>query len=109
MNTTINNSGDGAIISSGDNNKIEANIYIAKGDKEALKAKLLSEKLHSTDIDELLKIVDHTEPVSKGNFGGPVNDWIQKMIGKALDGSWQIGIGAAGNLLAQAIQGYYGV
>jgi len=31
------------------------------------------------------------------------------MIGKALDGTWQIGIDAAGTLLAEAIQRYYGI
>lgn len=58
MNTTINNSGDGAIINNGDKNTIEANITISKGDKGALKAKLLSEKISSTDVNELLEIID---------------------------------------------------
>ena len=109
MNTTINNSGDGAIINNGDNNKIEASITINKGNKEALKDFLLSEKLPSTDIDDLLKIVDNTNPVSKENFGEPVNSWMHKMLGKALAGSWQIGIGAAGSVLAQALQNYYNI
>ncbi|KKX48751.1 hypothetical protein [Sphingobacterium sp. IITKGP-BTPF85] len=109
MNTTINNSGDGAIINNGDNNKVEANINITKGNKEALKDFLLAEKLPSTDVDDLLKIVDKTTPVSKENFGEPVNSWMHKMLGKVLDGSWQIGIGAAGNVLAQALQSYYNI
>jgi len=109
MNTTINNSGDGAIISNGDNNKVEASINISKGNREILKEFLLSEKLPSTDVDDLLKIVDNTIPVSKENFGEPVNSWMHKMLGKALNGSWQIGIGAAGNVLAQALQSYYNI
>jgi len=109
MNTTINNSGDGAIINNGNKNIIEANITISKGDKEALRAKLLSEKVSSTDINELVEIIDDAQPVSKDNFGAPVNNWFQKMMGKALDGSWQVGAGAAGNILATAIQSYYGI
>jgi len=31
------------------------------------------------------------------------------MIGKAVDGTWQISIGAAGSLLAELIQSYYGL
>ena len=38
-----------------------------------------------------------------------VNNWIKKMMNKSLDGSWQIGIGTAGTLLADAIKGYYGM
>lgn len=109
MNTTIHNSGEGAIINNGDNNKIEANIQINKGNKKALEEELLSEKVTSADIEELLKIIDDSAPISSENFGLPVNNWVQKMIGKALDGSWQVGIGAAGNILATALQNYYGI
>lgn len=109
MNTTINNSGDGAIINNGYKNKVEASINISKGNKEALKDFLLAEKLSSTDVDDLLKIVDNTTPISQENFGEPVNSWMHKMLGKALNGSWQIGIGAAGNVLAQALQSYYNI
>ena len=42
-------------------------------------------------------------------FGPKVSMWIAKMMQKAADGSWQIGLGAAGNLLARAIAKYYGV
>jgi hypothetical protein len=109
MNTTIHNSGDGAIINNGDNNKVEANIQINKGNKKALKEKLLSEKVSHIDIEELLELIDNSTPISSENFGLPVNNWVQKMIGKALDGSWQVGIGAAGNILATALQNYYGI
>ena len=46
---------------------------------------------------------------STEKFGGKVNTWIQKMVGKALDSSWQISVGAAGNILAGSIQSYYGL
>jgi len=109
MNTTINNSGDGAVINNGDNNNIEANITVNQGNKDALKTKLIEEKVTVSDAEELIKIIDKSTPVSKDNFGEPVNNWVQTMIGKALNGSWQVAIGAAGNILAQAIQAYYGL
>lgn len=109
MNTTINNSGDGAVINNGDNNNIEANITVNQGNKDALKTKLVEEKVAVNDAEELIKIIDTSTPVSKDNFGEPVNNWVQTMIGKALNGSWQVAIGAAGNILAQAIQAYYGL
>ncbi|MCY4779267.1 hypothetical protein ORI89_06375 [Sphingobacterium sp. UT-1RO-CII-1] len=109
MNTTINNSGDGAIINNGDNNKVDATIKIHKNDKESLREKLLSENIQSEDVSELLEVLDIIKPVSKNNYGPKVNIWIQKMLGKALDGSWKIGIGAAGTLLADCINSYYGL
>ncbi|MGE8430262.1 MAG: hypothetical protein ACN6O7_20450 [Sphingobacterium sp.] len=109
MNTTINNSGDGAVINNGDNNNIETNITVNQGNKDALKTKLIEEKVTVNDAEELIKIIDKSTPVSKDNFGEPVNNWVQTMIGKALNGSWQVAIGAAGNILAQAIQAYYGL
>jgi len=42
-------------------------------------------------------------------FGPKVSAWIAKMMQKAANGSWQIGLGAAGNLLARVIAKYYGV
>jgi hypothetical protein len=32
-----------------------------------------------------------------------------KMIGKSIDGSWQIGVGAAGDLVANLVGNYYGL
>lgn len=65
--------------------------------------------IEESDIAELIKIIDTEEPnKDKGTFGSQANLWIGKMMDKALDGSWQIGIGAAGNMLAEAIQSYYG-
>lgn len=62
------------------------------------------------DINELLAVIDTEIPnTEKGTFGYKVNLWIGKMINKALDGSWQVAIGAAGSFLADAVQSYYGM
>jgi hypothetical protein len=42
-------------------------------------------------------------------FGQRVLSWIANMTKKAADGSWAIGLEAAGHLLAQAISQYYGL
>lgn len=110
MNQTIISTGDGNILSTGDNAKIKASITIQKGDKEALRQKLLENAISSQDADDLITILEVEEPDRvTGNFGPKVNSWIQKMIGKALDGSWQISLGAAGSLLAELLQYYYGL
>jgi hypothetical protein len=40
--------------------------------------------------------------------GPAVKSWLQKMLGKAVDTSWQIELGVAGNLLSDALKNYYG-
>ena len=110
MNQTIINTGNGNVVNTGDKSKIKANISINKGDKNGLMQKLSEHSVSKTDYDELIEIIDTEIPDKKtGNLGNKVNGWIQKMIGKALDGSWQIGIGTAGNLLYELIQSYYGL
>lgn len=110
MNQTIVNNGDGNILNTGDSVKIEAKISINKGDKESLSNFLSKHHIDNADIEDLLKVVDIESPNSqKGTFGLQVNSWMNKMLGKALDGSWQVGIGTAGGMLADAIQSYYGI
>jgi hypothetical protein len=108
--TIINNSGDGSIINTGNKAKIEASITIKKGDFEELREVLSNHGLPDSDISELCEIIDLESPIKEnGTFGSQVNEWMKKTIGKAVDGSWEIGIGAAGSLLAEAIKAYYGM
>jgi hypothetical protein len=108
--TIINNTGDGNILNTGEKAQITATINITKGSKEDLVKHLQDIGLSEEDTSELLEIIDCEEPNFGNNtFGQKVNCWTQKMLGKALDGSWNIGIGAAGNLIAEAIKTYYGM
>jgi hypothetical protein len=110
MNQTIINTGDGNILNTGEKVTIKANISVNKGDKEALQKTLIDSGIAQQDVHDLVEIIDTEEPnKEKGTFGVKVNTWVNKMMGKALDGSWQIGIGAAGSMLADAIQSYYGL
>jgi hypothetical protein len=108
--TIINTSGDGNIVNTGEKANISATINISKGNKDELSKYLQNNGLSEEETSELIKIID-TEDPNFGNktFGQKVNAWTQKMLGKALDGSWNIGIGAAGNLIAEAIKTYYGM
>ncbi|KJJ37254.1 AbiTii domain-containing protein [Aequorivita vladivostokensis] len=105
----ITTSGDGNIINTGDKAKIEANINISKGNKEELAKYLQENGISPEDTAELVEIIDTEEPNPENKtFGKKVSDWTKKMIGKAVDGGWNVGIGAAGSLLAEAIGKYYG-
>lgn len=108
--TIINNLGDGNIINTGNKARIEASTVINKGNFEVLSEVLTNNGLSEKDILELREIIDVEFPNKEnGTFGTLVNEWTIKTIGKAVDGSWQIGIGAAGSLLAEAIKSYYGM
>lgn len=108
MGTTINNNGDGNVINTGHKANVSATISIMKGDKAELQKTLTENGVADQDIAELLTVID-TETPSAAGFGTKVNGWLQKMIAKSLDGTWKIGIGAAGALLAEALQKYYGL
>ena len=108
--TIINTSGDGNVVNTGDKVKVSANITINKGSKEELLRYMQDIGLSDKDVVELSVIIDTEKPdLKKKTFGQKVNNWTQKVLGKALDGSWNIGVGAAGNLLTEAIKMYYGM
>ena len=58
----------------------------------------LKEKGIATEDIAILKEAVHADPKpeSINIFGPKVSEWIAKMVQKAADGSWKIGIGAAG-------------
>ena len=83
---------------------------INSNDFKSLKKYLLSIGVQNGDIDELEDAISNDKPPKlKGSFGEKVSHWMGKMITKAATGSWQVGVGAAGNLLAKAISLYYGI
>lgn len=106
----ITNSGDGNLFNTGDNNRINQTVTIEKGNFEQLKQSLLDNGIGEAEIIELEQIIDTDIPTyTEKKFGTKVNSWIQKMMGKALDGSWQIGVGAAGGVLSELFMKYYGM
>ncbi len=105
----ITTTGDGNIINTGNKAKIDAQINISKGCKEELIEFLQKNGVSQEDTTELLEIIDTEEPNQESKtFGKNVSEWTKKMLGKAVDGGWNIGIGAAGSILAEAIGKYYG-
>jgi len=82
---------------------------ISKGNFEAL-AKVLNENgVDKNEIDELHSIIDNdNSQTDTREFGDKVKAWMTKMMTNAINSSWKIGIGAAGQLLADSIATYYG-
>lgn len=98
----------GVIISGGKNDF--ANIFTEIEKADHLSNKLKEINVIQKDIDELLKIVESDKPdLEKRKFGKKTNNWIQKMVGKSLDGTWQISAGTAVGLLTELLKGFFGM
>ena len=83
---------------------------ITAGSFDSLSEYLKAHKVTDEDLKELENAVRlDIEPTSRSKLGRKVSEWIGKMIQKAANGSWNIGVGAAGNLLASAISKFYGI
>ena len=83
---------------------------LQSGDFNALSEALASSGVETQDLAELRKAIEADPTPSDANaFGPKVSEWIATMISKAASGSWKVGIGAGGSLLAGAIAKYYGL
>lgn len=110
MNTTINNSGDGNVINTGNENQIENNVTLYKGDISRLQTELEKQGLDTEDIKEISEIVTNEQPIIEHNrLGEKSNGWISKIINKSLNGVGKIATGISANILATLIKQYYGM
>ncbi|GAQ15729.1 abort lactococcal phage infection AbiTii [Myroides odoratimimus] len=101
--------GNNATIIVGDNNQVK-NVQIRQGNFKELEDLLVKNNVSQEDISELKEIIENEQPnLDNKVLGDKANGWIAKMVKKCLDGSWAIGIGAAGKLLADGIKAYYGM
>jgi hypothetical protein len=106
----IKTTGDGNTVNTGDNSTVINNAVVTKGNKEVLKKFLVENGVSNEDVTHLAEIIDEEASVTTlTKFGPKVGAWIQMMIGKAVSGGWEIGVGAAGSILAQGILKYYGL
>ena len=106
FNTTVYG-GAANLVGTANASMIEFNIN-AK-DFSSLEAVLRGHGVTEPDLTALRGALQSEESKPKQGFGPKVSSWIGKMVGKAADGTWNIGLEAAGNLLAQVIEKYYGL
>ncbi len=110
MNTTINNSGDGNVINTGSENKIENKVTLYKGDIERLQKEFQQQGIDETDIKEISEIVVNEKPNDENaRLGEKANGWVSKIINKSLNGIGKIATGVSANLLATIVKQYYGM
>lgn len=107
FNTTVNS---GVVNIMGSVSDSELLLTININDFFSLEQVLRKSGIEEKEVQELkLAVSADGKPKMKGCFGPKVSSWIEKMKQKAADGSWNIGVGAAGNMLADAISKYFGV
>lgn len=74
---------------------------IGLNDFESVRRVLENNGVSEEDIEELQSALAEDEsPETPGSFGPKVSSWIASMMQKAAEGTWNIGIAAAGNLLS---------
>jgi hypothetical protein len=100
--------GDNAVVVIGDHNQTKISNVVKRGDFESLAAWLKMGKVEEVDIIELKEAIAADGEPKQGQYGERVKTWLGKMTGKAIDGSWSIGIGAAGTLLAEGLKAFFG-
>lgn len=102
--------GNNTTIIVGDNNtQTLSNSNITSGNFTELEKYLKASGMDEKDIAELQIVIDKdNQNQSTKEFGTKVKAWVQKMMGKAMDNSWKVGLAAAGKLLADGITRYYG-
>jgi hypothetical protein len=110
MNSTINNSGDGNIINTGNENQIENKVTLYKGNVSRFQHELKNQGIEEIDIIEITGIIKTEEPnIEQNILGEKSNSWISKIINKSLNGVGKIATGISENILATLIKQYYGM
>ncbi len=102
--------GDNATIVVGNQNVTTLKNVVKKGNFASLAEALKSRGVGSQDISELQTAIDQDKDsidVAKRQFGPAVKGWMAKMMKKAIDTSWQIGLGVADGILTEALKAYY--
>lgn len=85
-------------------------LTITTGDFSSLSKYLERCGVGTEDLAALKTAVSESPtPTSTSSFSASVSKWIGKMISKAADGSWEIGVAVAADLLSRALAKYYGI
>lgn len=84
---------------------------VFQNDMESLLAVLRQSKVAEEDLASLRAAIasdSDAEELQAKAFGPAVRNWIGNAVKRAASGAWQVGVGAAGNIVATALGAYYG-
>lgn len=103
--------GDNTTIVVGDHNIQNVQNLVVKNDFESLAVFLRKNNVEETDLKDLKDAIDKDHGASEHsekNFGKNVRAWISSMLIKATESVWDVNLGIASSLLANALNAYYG-
>jgi len=102
--------GDHTLIQIGDENVAKVKHGAAVGDLAALVAQLRKSGLPEDDAEALSVAIaaDGAAAAESKQLGDHVKGWMAAVLGKAATGAWEIGVAAAGTLVAGALSNFYG-
>jgi hypothetical protein len=106
---SVSITGHGNVVAAGTGNKIHVGQITIAGNLEHLKGSLAHAKVPAEDIEEITTIVQQEKPGTNGELPTKTQGWMNKMVGKAVSGAWEIAVHTAGHLLAGYIKAYYGL
>lgn len=102
---------DNTTIVVGSHNIQNVNNEVSKNDFESLANFFKSHQMEEPDVRALKSAIekDHgsKENIEK-QFGGNVRSWIGTMLVKATESTWNVNLGIASSLIADALNAYYG-
>ncbi len=104
--------GDNATILLGSENIQKVTNSIVKNDFDSLAVTLQQNGVHESDVALLKDAINSDQSfsiVEKDKFGPSVKSWMESILSKVINASWQIELGVAGSLLATALNNYYGL
>ncbi|WP_343627070.1 hypothetical protein [Roseateles puraquae] len=85
---------------------------VKTNDIDTLLVALRQQGVAEPDLNDLKSAIDtdaNSDEVRSKGLGPQVKQWIAGMVKKAAEGAWNIGLGAAGNVLATLVGAYYGI
>lgn len=103
--------GDNTTILVGSSNTQSVSNVDVKGDFNALAKTLEKNGVSNLDIAALKNAIDQDSSVinqDSREYGPAVKSWLQTMLSKAVETSWNIELGVASSLLATALNSFYG-
>lgn len=95
----------------GDHNVQSVKNQITTNDFETLAKVLRANKVQVEDIQSLKEAIESDKGSPEHlerNFGKNVREWFSSMMQKSANLVWEVNVGAAGSLLATALNSYYG-
>lgn len=103
--------GDNATILVGDHGHQTVRNCVSRGNLEELKATLSGAKMPAECVAELEASIQAdaaSKEVESKKLGPATKNWMKQALAKIVDGSWQIELGIASNLMTDALRSYYG-